>query len=348
MPSTRAKSLAEAFQLFAEKQAKLSSPLYLRLAAVAEADPTLLRLAAQAPAGQPRPVLFFAAIHYLLAGGAVHPLARHYPDLDAGPPDGNDPAADLKDFCLTHIDEIALLLRSRRVQTNEVRRCGTLMPALEVARRQAGGAPLAVVDVGCSAGLNLLYDRFHYDYGNGNAAGDPAAPVKISTELRGDLVPPLPEVIPPPVARIGLDIHPIDINDDDAVTWLRALIWPEHADRRDRLMHAVAEARVHPLDLRAGDALELLPALPAELPADATLCITHSHALNQFSPEMKARFDEILAAIGRDRPVYRVGREWDEQTVAVDLEVHDGGRVERRRLATSEGHGRWMEWLDRP
>ena len=69
-------------------------------------------------------------------------------------------------------------------------------------------------------------------------SGDPDHPVQLSSIIRGDLRPPLPDSIPKVVFRVGLDLSPVDISDPDAVDWLRALVWPERVDEAQMLEDA--------------------------------------------------------------------------------------------------------------
>src|SRR5687767_7873946 len=158
-------ALAERFRRFATVECRGSSPLYERLALAIAEDPELLALAAHAPPGQPAPNLLLAAAHWLLHGERGAAAARFYGSLTEtpAPPAGAAPA--FRAFCLERADVIRDLLATRRVQTNEVGRCAYLYPAFGVIARLAGGRPLGVIEVGASAGLNLLWDRYGYRYG---------------------------------------------------------------------------------------------------------------------------------------------------------------------------------------
>ncbi|HEY7356232.1 MAG TPA: DUF2332 domain-containing protein, partial [Ktedonobacterales bacterium] len=150
--------LARRFQRFAEQEAEPAfSPLYARLCRGIASDPQVLTLAAAVPPGQPTPNLLLAAVHYLLLQGIGHPLAAFYPSLTSSP-DPSDAYPAFQSFCLEYASDIRALLLSRRVQTNEVARCACLLPAFELVSRQTARAPLALIEIGASAGLNLLWD----------------------------------------------------------------------------------------------------------------------------------------------------------------------------------------------
>src|SRR5262245_59382616 len=146
--------LAQTFRRFGERECVPSSPLYGRLAIGIAGDAELLAIAATARA-RPVPNLFLAAVQFLLLQGIEHPLAAFYPGISGGT--GGNPADDpfpvLCAFCLEHAGAIEQLLMTRRVQTNEVRRCACLLPAFAIAARRLGDRPLALVEIGASAGL---------------------------------------------------------------------------------------------------------------------------------------------------------------------------------------------------
>ena len=122
------------------------------------------------------------------------------------------------------------LLRHRRTQTNEVGRCAILLPVL--ARLQG---PLALVEVGASAGLCLLLDRYRYRYGD-RSVGDASAPVLLDCEVSGPV--PVPKRVPEVAWRRGIDVARIDVTDDDDVRWLEACVWPDQTERIARLLAA--------------------------------------------------------------------------------------------------------------
>jgi hypothetical protein len=347
--------LASRFERFGRIEAPESSPLYARLALAIAADPELLALAAHCRPGQPAPNLFLGAIHYLLLQGddTGETLQSYYPSLSShGKPaldDGLESA--FRQFCLGHTSDIIGLVTTRLVQTNEVGRCAALLPALGLVAHRSG-TPFWQIEVGASAGLNLLWDRYNYTYLEKTGAvfartGDPASPVQFNTFLRGEGRPALPSLPAPVAGRIGIDLHPVDVGDVDSVAWLRALIWPEHSDRVERLLHAVEVARVNPPRLLAGDALDLLPGVLAEVPKGALLVIVHTFTLNQFSEEALHRFRSLLVDASHARDVVEVGIEMmhGESYARLALSDYRAGAVNVRQLARCDGHVRWLEWL---
>jgi hypothetical protein len=336
----------EWFARAAEHEFGPAAPLYARLAPRIAADPDLPVLIAQARPGQPLPVFFLGAVHYLLMQRPDHPLAAFYASLTPRPNPHDDPFPAFRAFCLEHWDALRRLLQTRRVQTNEVRRCACLAPVFALVARAGGGRPLALIEVGASAGLNLLWDRYYYDYGANGQVGDPASLVHLHCELRGPRRPPPAATLPPVAWRLGIDLNPVDLRDPDAAAWLRALIWPEHRERAALFQAARTLALADPPPLRAGDALEALPQALAAAPPDATLCVWHSYTLNQFTPDARARFAAILAAHAARRPLYRVAVEllWGDRP-QIRLTSLAAGAARETRLADCSPHGHWMEWL---
>jgi len=343
---TRAE-LAKRFLIWAEHECRGRTPLYERLSYAIAADEDLLRLAAQARQGQPVPNLFFAAVQFLLLRGEGPALARWYRTLGGEYLPRSDPFPAFRAFCLEHRDEIAAIERTRIVQTAHARRCALLLPAFELVSRGFGRRPLALVEVGASAGLNLVWDRYGYAYSNGSRAGAVGAAVQLTCELHGPLAPPLPEMLPAVGWRLGLDLHPIDLRDPDEALWLRALIWPDEPGRAELLRQAIAVAAAGQPRLIAGDALETLPAALAAAPPDLPLCIFHSFTLNQFSRDGRQRFAELVTEQARTRDLALIALEaLSRATPVPDLTLRIGADAEPRLLAHCDAHGAWLEWLD--
>ncbi|MCH7701236.1 MAG: DUF2332 domain-containing protein [Planctomycetes bacterium] len=178
-----------------------SSPLYAALSRRVADDPQVLALVADRQSRQPPSNLLFGSVHYQLLSGVDHALADFY--LSVGghrSPDQAYPA--FADFCGEFRERLVETISTPRVQTNEVGRCGLLMPAFALAWERCGRTRLDLIDVGCSAGLNLLFDHYHYEYSDGRRCG-PDSEVRIRTELRGHRICPLPQVMPQIAERVG-------------------------------------------------------------------------------------------------------------------------------------------------
>ncbi len=247
--------LPEQFRAFAASVERDGATTYAAICRHVADDSELLALMGQASPDQRRPNLLLAAVHYLLLGGADHELARYYDSvaLVAGRPFA-PPTADVgpvfSHFCLDHRAALLNLLATRRTQTNEVGRSAALLPALcAIAAQEPDGPPLALLDLGTSAGLNLHFDHFHYLYrqrsdGAIQEAGDPASGVTLECTVRGELAD-LPPLHHPPalVTRAGLDASPIDPTTEDGARWLLACLWPDNLPRFTRMKAALHIAR---------------------------------------------------------------------------------------------------------
>lgn len=339
-------ALAERFTTFADVECGDYAPLYDRIARGIAGDAGLLALAAHARAGQQAPNLLLAAAHSLLLRDSAPPLAAFYPSIAGDAVRTDDPFPAFREFCLDRREEMAQLMTTRLVQTNEVQRCAFLLSAFSLIAARAGGRPLALIEVGASAGLNLLFDRYGYSYSNGQRAGDPASPVQLHTEIRGGAPLPLAETVPRVTFRAGIDLNPIAADNADEAQWLRALVWPEHRQRAARLDAALALARQRLPLLVAGDALEVLPGLAASAPPGAVLCVFHSNTLGHFPAEARARFMALLPELARHRPLFWLWFEGPRDPL-MPLRLRDfvTRAGDEERLAFCHEHGAWVEWL---
>lgn len=320
------------------------SPLYEALSLGVANDPALFALAGRIRPGQPVPNMLFAAIHsLLLRRGAAHPLSAYYPSLSPRPAAPQQAFPTFRAFCLEQQAAIAAIVSRRVVSTNEVRRCACLMPAYARAAERGGG-PVHLIEVGASAGLNLLWDSYTYDYGPACQVAAPASSLTLRCEARGT-PPPLPAALPPVSSRIGIDPEPLDPADPEDAAWLRALVWPEQAERAKQLEAGLALAALERPIVVKGSALEQLPGLVRALPRGGTLCISHAFTLNQFDAADRDAFDALLAQLSWERPLYRVTLEWGQGS-APDLVLsrYEGGDAVMEHLALCDPHGAWIDW----
>ena len=340
-------NLSNQFKYFSEKVYPGSSPLYQQLAARIVEDHEILSLASHSRKGELVPNLLFAAVHFLLLQGTTHHyLSAFFPSV-SHPPSGNgDPYAYFRSFCLEKKDDIRHLISTKRVQTNEVQRCACLLPAFALVARESERA-LSVVDIGASAGLNLLWDRYGYDYGPGGKYGNADSPVQIPCTLRGQQKPRIPQVFPHVASRVGIDLNPMDVSDPEEMLWLRSLVWPEHTIRAELLQQAIGLAKQNPPRVIAGDVLDVLPDVLPELPDDSTICLFHSHTLYQFPQELRNRLSSQIAELSRGRNLFEISFEWwrgKEQPLLELGRIRNGNR-EEEVLAYCNPHGEWLQWV---
>ena len=337
-------------------------------------DPAILSLLDGAPLPQRRPLLLLAAVHSLLLAGTDHPLAAYYDTvaLVRGvpfvPPPRGGVAAAFSDFCHTHRAEVEQLVATRSTQTNEVGRCTTLLPGLcHVAAQYDWNESLSLLDLGTSAGLNLLFDDYTYIYRAAEedatrTAGTEGAAVTLTCTARPDLRH-LPDLRLPRMAeRVGLDLSPVDPFSDDEARWLQACQWPDNPMRFGRFRGALANVResAHPPRLERGNMLTDLPRVAATIAGGGPLVVFHSWVAAYLSEAEQRTLVEQVAALATIRPVHYLYCESPFETPGLptppspirrqgpDLAtalVHVGpGAVPAVRLADTHPHGYWIRW----
>ncbi len=362
-----AAAVANNFRVFADADCA-HERLYAALSyAIADDDETIA-LTMRAPYEQRRPVLLFASVHDLLLAGADHPLAAFYRsvvDEDRVRRDIDAAAPAFFDFCRTHRDAIAALLATRATQTNEIGRAAVLRLALAM---PDDARPIALIDVGCSAGLNLLVDRYRFAYrvaGRDEAVVGPASEVVIAADVMSG-EPHVHRAMPPIARRVGIDRAPLDVRDERDARWLRACVWPSDAARHARLAAALAIARGETLDIRRGDAVDVLAGVVDELPTDVRPVVFHSWVVSYFDGASRRRFVDAVRAMVADRDGAWVSAEGPNvvpglaapplpddadatrrEATLWHLTTRRDGLVAHEAIARTHPHGRWIEWLAR-
>lgn len=266
--------IAERYWRFADDAAG-TSPLYASLARAVADDDLTCESIATLPDRCHQPNLFFAAVRYVT--GSV-------------PADGSDLAARVS----VHWDEISSTMRTRYTQTNEANRCAALLLGLHDLPQ-----PLALIEVGASAGLCLQLDRYTYEYKGADLATLGSGPCLLTCELQPGARP--PERIPEITWRAGLDQHPLDVTDDSDVRWLRSLVWPDMTGRLERLDSAIAVAKADPHRIVRGDLVRDLPALLDEVPAGVTPVVMHSAVLAYVDKDTAREFRNVVEQAGAIR-----------------------------------------------
>lgn len=353
-------SLAAMFRRFADTEFHGSSPAYAYLSRFLAEHPGLARPLLAARPSQRRALLYLAAAQYVVrTRDPGHPLAGYLPVLGGDRTPDPGLAAAFAALAETYAHELASLCASRTTQTNEPARCALLRPALAYAAAGRNDRPIALIDLGTSAGLLLIPDRYAYRYPrepvvtaeatahDGTASRTTAAPPDASTYGRAEApstltmtcairgsAPPTELLATGAVIgrRIGLDLSPVNATDTAATTWLRCCVWPEHTDRLRRLEAALAEAATVPRTLLSGDLVDLLPRVLADLPPDVFPVITSSNTLVYLSPDRRRRLAAFLARAGTGRDLAVVLNE----AASCGLHLFTDGRPERP-AAAAEG-----------
>ena len=213
-PIDSAVRLGTSYADFAEKEAAGRSPLYAEFCRGIADDSALLEKLAQLPLEKQQPNLLLAAVKYLFG------VARDYPHFRA--------------LVTEHWDRIIAVVMSRRTQTNEPARCATLLPLLALLPR-----PLALLEVGASAGLCLLPDHYAYDYGGRQIAPSVTVESPPLFHCAANAETPVPNRNIEIAWRAGLDLSPLDPANPDDAAWLRALVWPGEGERAGLLDQAL-------------------------------------------------------------------------------------------------------------
>jgi len=265
--------LSAAYRRFAEEEARGRSPLYEELARGIATDNEMLDLLLSLPRQKRQPNLLFAAARSLL-----------------GTPNG---WSRFRRGVGQRKDALRALMLTRSTQTNEPGRCAALLPIF------AGlPQPLALLEVGASAGLCLLPDFYGYDYGErllrpeDGELEPPIFPCTVNAAT------PVPETLPRIAWRAGIDLDPIDLSDPSQVAWLEALVWPEQTERLARLRIAIAMAAANRPYVVEGDLRRDLRRLASEMPRDTTRVIFHTAVMPYVaSPDERAEFARAAASL---------------------------------------------------
>jgi hypothetical protein len=346
--------LAELWEWFAATSCAGYSPLYERIARSVAASPEMIELISAAPPNGHQPTVLLASVHYLLLDGLDHPLASVY----SGASDA-DPGPLFIDVCVTNRDRVLELLATRHTNTNEVGRSAVIGPALTATAGALGGS-LGLVDVGCSAGLNLFCDQYLLDYGAAGTTGPAGATVHIECEVVGARPPPIAARLPVIAERVGIDRQPVDVTNEDDVRWQLACVWPD-TGRLPRTRLALAEVGRYPPRVVRGDALEQVTDVVLGLEPGIVPVVITTWAAGYFSVAERVAFREALAAASLERPVAWVSGESagvvdlfsdveagsDAQGLdasVLGLVVFRDGVADPRFLALVHPHGNWIDW----
>jgi hypothetical protein len=361
-PATGADT-AQWYRHFGTVDAPGSSPCYAEWAVGIAGDAELIRRIDLWPHNKRQPLLMLAAARFL--GAQVGPYRGFRTFLDA------------------HWAEVSEIVLSRATQTNEAGRCASLLPSLaQISAMQR--MPLALIEVGASAGLALFPDRYGYEFvavdsgagadgkDGGTGAGRAEAAETRTTRLlpagaRPGTFPvlrcvtsgpvPLPTKLPHVVWRAGIDLNPLDVRNPDDVAWLEALVWPEQEFRLERLRQAIAIAQEQPPLLVAGDLNEKLLELAGLAPADAALVVFHSAVMAYLDAAGRARFRRTVADLAAERGCHWLSNEGHTVIAQADgsnvVPEMDDARLRGRFLLLQDGqpaaisgpHGQSLEWL---
>jgi hypothetical protein len=235
------------------------------------------------------PLRLVGGLHRVVLDGRASRLQRWYPSVGGSwSLDGAWP--DIVAAARTHAEFLRSALQ-RPPQTNEVGRSAALAGALLILCAQFG-RPVRLFEIGASAGLNLLADRYRYRHAGG-LWGPPDARVTIDDAWRGRL--------PPPAAirvgeRHGYDLDPIQATTRAGELTLLSYVWPDMSDRLSRLRGAIATARRYPAIVHRRTARDAVAGI--ELEPGALTVLWHSVTWQYLGREERAAVADGIAALG--------------------------------------------------
>ena len=317
--------IPELYEWFA-LEAEPSSPAWARVCRQVASTREIIAALHELPGMARQPNLFLGAIKYL--GGP----------LDAGP--------ELPGWVAGHWPQIERLVTTRFTQTNEVGRCAVIAPVLASLPQ-----PIALVEVGMSAGLGLFPDLYGYRWtGDDGSVVQAGAGADLTIECQVTGVG-LPLALPQIAWRAGIDRNPLDPEDPDDVAWLRALVWPGEEAREERLARALRATAGRDVLRVAGDITDALRLVVAAAPSSATVVVLHSATLAYLSRDQRTRHLALLRDLGVHWVTNEGVRVVPEVKDRLPAGFEDDPRpcfvlaLDGEPLARVGSHGQWLEWL---
>jgi hypothetical protein len=314
---------AERYRNFASAEARGESACFEEWAEGVAGDPELIARLDELPEPKRQPNLLFAAARYL--------------GIPAGP------FAGFRTGVLAAWPDVREVMLARRTQTNEPCRSAVMMPLLAALPQ-----PLALLEVGASAGLCLYPDKFSYRYGDTERIDPPAGPGAALLSCAIDAPVPRPAALPRVVWRAGIDLNPLDVTDAEDMRWLETLVWPEQDDRRRRLAAAIEVARSAPPHLVAGDLNDAVADLAGQAPDGATLVIFHSSVMCYLDEAGRSAFTGTV----RELPGHWISNEAPSVIPVGPLPASPAPdrtlnvlSQDGRPAAYASSHGQYLHWF---
>ena len=289
------------------------------------------------------PLRCCAALNTLVRRGRAPALAAFYPPNDPGDDEPFWRAIEAT-IAAQGADMTAFL--GSPPQTNEVVRSAVLLGGfLTIA--EAVGRPLALYELGASAGLNLLFDRYAYDLDDNRKWGDAKSPVRIASAWKGDA--PALTTSPKIASRAAVDLRPVDARVSDDRERMLAYIWPEQTERLRRIEPALDMVAASDLRVEQGDALVWLRTMMAGPPSDGLCRVVFHSVFFQYLPaDLRRALREKIVEIGERAttaaPFAWLSMEAGEDRMSCELRLTIWPGAERRKLAEVDWHGRWAKW----
>lgn len=317
-------SIDELYRWFASETAPTSA-IWTRLCLWVADHPEVNRRLDPLPGLKRQPNLFLGALKYL--GAPVEPGPTFAAWIDH------------------HWDAVERVIMSRFTQTNEPGRCAVLAPMLASLPQ-----PITLLEVGPSAGLCLLPDRYRYDLGDGVAAPQAATPDAPLMVSKVDGTPPGDVRSLAVAARAGLDANPLDAADPDDVRWLRSLVWPGEDARESRLAACLAVGASESLTLMKGDLRTDLDRLFSLVKPGTTPVVQHSATLAYLPREDRDAFEASVRSAG----VHWLSFEGPSVMTSIKNRLTDRDAwddtpnfvvaLDGQPIGRASAHGGWVRW----
>ena len=291
-----------------------------------------------APSGSALPLRLLAGVFRLVLTGRAPELVRFYPCLGGR----DDPALAwpvLRSVIATHPEELRVALEVPP-QTNEVGRSVALLAGLFDVVAATGVRQVRLLELGASAGLNLLLDHFAFS-GADWRFGDHASPVQFADAVSG----PVRAADFAIADRRGCDLHPVDASSPEGRLLLASFVWPFQVHRHERLAAALRIAADHPVVVDQAAASAWIGPVLQQTEDGVLLVVWHSITRLYWPPSEVAAVDAVLGGYGQHRPLARVAMEFatgDDAPPMPELSstVWSAGQPPRhRRLGTAHDHG---------
>jgi hypothetical protein len=257
-----------------------------------------------APSGSVVQLRLLGGLFRLVLRGEAPELTPYYPCLGGtAPPEEAWPA--VREVLAAHVAELRTAL-AVAPQTNEPGRSAALLVGLFAAVRSAGIADVRLLELGASAGLNLLVDRYRIE-GDGWAHGPADSRVRLAGAVKGQVETAAFEI----VERRGCDLSPVDPRSDEGRLRLRSFVWPWQLDRHERLAAALDVAAAHPVEVDEAGAAGWLATRLAGPPRPSSLTVVWQSVTRMYWPrEETERVDALVREAADRMPIAQLAMEY--------------------------------------
>ena len=271
------------------------------------------------------PLRFLAGLHFLVLAGRAS-------------------WADVPGALRGEAEFLRAVVVEQGVQTNEVQRSWVLLPLFLRVVERTGARSLELVELGPSAGLNLVWDRYRYRYAAGSW-GPTGAALVLEGEERAPVPARLLGIHAEVVRRVGIDRAPIDVTTDDGARLLTSFVWADQHARIARLHAAIEALRDDPPELVRGDLADALPGVLDARRAGALTIVFQTAVLGYVGDDERAQLRRLLESAGASAPLVFVstGRPRSGD-VAWGLRITYWPGGDREFAGHADYHGSWLEW----